>query len=97
MVSVLCESSKKEILTEMIYTETSTLGVRIKEVERVCLPREIVKVATEHGEIDVKVAEYKGSTINVKPEYEQIREIALKSNKSFKEIESEILKKYNER
>ncbi len=50
MVSILCEQSKKEILTELLYTETSTLGVRIKKVERDCLPREIVEVETEFGE-----------------------------------------------
>ena len=93
MVSILCEREKREVLTELLYTETSTLGIRIKAVERDCLPREIVKVETEFGEIDVKIAKYKGKTVNAKPEYKQIREIALKSNKSLREIESEVLKK----
>jgi uncharacterized protein (DUF111 family) len=44
MISILCNAEKKEILTELLYTETSTLGVRIKETERECLPRKIVKV-----------------------------------------------------
>ena len=93
MISILCEPKKKEVLTELLYTETSTLGVRIKEVERDCLPRETIKIETEFGEIDVKVAKYKGKIINVKPEYEQIREIALKSNKSMLDVEAEIFKK----
>ena len=50
MISILCDLSKKEILTELLYSETSTLGVRIREVERACLPREIIKVETEFGE-----------------------------------------------
>ncbi len=93
LVSILCDSSKREILTELLYTETSTLGVRIKEVERACLPRETVKVETEFGAIDVKIAKYEGKIVNAKPEYEQIREIALKSNKSLREIEREVLSK----
>lgn len=93
LVSILCDVSKKEVLTELLYTETSTLGVRIKEVERNCLPRETVKVETEFGEVDVKIAKYNDKIVNAKPEYEQIREIALKSKKSLREIEREILEK----
>ena len=95
LVSILCDSSKREVLTELLYTETSTLGVRIKEVERACLPRETVKVETEFGKVDVKIAKYDGKIVNAKPEYEQIREIALKSNKSLREVEREILEKLN--
>ncbi len=93
MVSILCDTEKREVLTELLYTETSTLGVRLSTIERDCLPREIVKVETEFGEIDVKIARYKDKIVNAKPEYEQIREIALKSNKSLREIEREVLEK----
>ena len=93
MVSILCEPSKRKVLTEMLYIETSTLGVRITEVERDCLPREIVKIVTEYGEIDVKVARFKGKIVNAKPEYEQIREIALRLDKSLREVEAQVLDK----
>ncbi len=91
LVSILCDEEKKEVLIELLYTETSTLGVRIKEVERNCLPRETVKVETQFGEVNVKIAKYNDKIVNAKPEYEQIREIALKSNKSLREVEREIL------
>ncbi len=93
MISILCDESKREVLTKLLYTETSTLGVRVQMIERECLPRKIVKVETEFGAVDVKIAEYKNKIVNAKPEYEQIREIALKSNKSLREIEREVLKK----
>ena len=92
MVSILCAKDDKEILTELLYTETSTLGVRVKEVERNCLPRETVRTETEFGAIDVKVARYKDKIVNAKPEYEQMREIALQSKKSLREIEREVTK-----
>ncbi len=97
MVSILCEAENKESLIELLYTETSTLGVRIKEVERNCLPRETVKVETEFGVVDVKIAKYRGAIVNAKPEYEQIREIALKSKVSLREVEGEILEKLKDR
>ncbi len=96
MISILCDKDRREILTEMLYRETSTLGVRIKEVERECLPREIVKIKTEFGEVDVKLARLGEKIVNAKPEYDQIREIALKSNKSLKEIEKQILENFYE-
>ena len=95
MISILCANEKREILTELLYTETSTLGVRIKTVERDCLPRETVSIETEFGAVDVKIARYKDKIINAKPEYEQIREIALQSNKSLREVESVVLKNLN--
>ncbi|MGI9034590.1 MAG: nickel insertion protein, partial [Pyrinomonadaceae bacterium] len=93
MVSILCAAEKRKVLTELLYTETSTLGVRVSGVVRNCLPREIVKVETEFGEIEVKVARFNGKIVNAKPEYEQIRKIALQSKTSLREVEKEVLKK----
>lgn len=95
MISILCEKDKREVLTELLYTETSTLGVRIKQIERECLPREIIKVETEFGVVDVKIAKYKEKIVNAKPEYDQIREIAVKSKIPLREIERKILEKLN--
>jgi pyridinium-3,5-bisthiocarboxylic acid mononucleotide nickel chelatase len=95
LVSILCEKTKREILTELLYTETSTLGVRVSEIERDCLRREIVQIETEFGKINVKIAKLNGKIVNAKPEYDQIRKIALQSKKSLREIEREILQKLN--
>ncbi len=93
MVSILCDEQNKENLIELLYTETSTLGVRVSKVERNCLDREIRKVETEFGAVDVKIAKYKGKIVNAKPEYDRIKEIALQSNKTLREVEREILDK----
>ncbi len=93
LLSILCGEEKREVLSELLFTETTTLGIRVREIERNCLPREIVKVETEFGEVAVKVARYDGKIVNAKPEYEQIREIALQSKKTLREIEREILDK----
>ena len=95
MISILCPKANKQALTELLYTETSTLGVRLSEIERECLPREIVEVETEFGKVDVKIARFKNKIVNAKPEYEQIREIALQSKKSLRAIEREVLKNLN--
>ncbi|HQU86065.1 MAG TPA: nickel pincer cofactor biosynthesis protein LarC, partial [Pyrinomonadaceae bacterium] len=92
MISILCENEKVEIFKELLFTETSTLGVRISRIERECLERETKKIETEFGEIDVKVAKYNGKIVNIKPEYDQMREFAVKSKIPLKEIERKILR-----
>ncbi len=95
MISILCSPEKKQALTELLYAETTTLGVRVSEVERNCLPREIIAVETEFGTIDVKIARFGDRVVNVKPEYEQMRRFALQSNVSLREMERKITEKLN--
>ena len=94
MVSVLCDFEKKEVLSELLFTETTTLGIRVREIERNCLARETVNVKTEFGAIDVKIARYNGKIANAKPEYEQIRRASLKSKIPLHEVERKVLEKF---
>lgn len=91
MVSVLCKKEKKDGLSEMLFSETTTLGVRISKTKRKCLPRETNGISTEFGDINVKISRYGEKIIKVKPEYESMRKIALESGLSIGEIEKRIL------
>jgi pyridinium-3,5-bisthiocarboxylic acid mononucleotide nickel chelatase len=93
-VSILCEEFDREKFAGLLYTETSTLGVRYIRIERECLPREIRKVKTLFGEIDLKVAEYNGKIVNFKPEFDQMRKIADLYKKSLREVEDNILQDF---
>lgn len=86
MVSVLCSAEDKEKFAELLYNETTTLGVRIKEIERECLDRETLSVKTEFGKAEVKIALLKERIVNIKPEYEDVRKISIEKGKPFKEI-----------
>jgi hypothetical protein len=92
LVSILCENERIDALTGLLYAETTTIGVRIAEVTRECLQREIKKVPTRFGEIDVKLARLNGETVNAKPEFDQLREIAERENLPLCEVESEAAK-----
>jgi uncharacterized protein (DUF111 family) len=63
-------------LTQLIFTETSTLGVRRRDEWRQTLAREWVTVETEWGEVRLKVASMNGTVTNYSPEYEDCRRIA---------------------
>lgn len=90
MVSILCPQEKREVLSELLYAETTTLGLRVRSVERECLEREFRTVSTKYGEIDVKIAKYNGRISNVMPEYEQVRSLAIKNNVPFREVQKEV-------
>jgi pyridinium-3,5-bisthiocarboxylic acid mononucleotide nickel chelatase len=76
LLSLLCRNTEREELIEMLFDETTTLGVRSYEVERRALERQIVRVETQYGPIDVKVARLNGNVVKQMPEYEQCRQAA---------------------
>ena len=87
LLSVLCDRELKEALMEMLFNETTTLGVRSSEVARRALERRMVTVQTAYGPIDVKVGDLNGRVVNVMPEFEQCRDAASRSGVALKEVE----------
>ena len=86
MLQVLSPLSKRDKLEAIIFDETSTLGIRRRDVERVSLPREIKQVLTKYGEIDVKVADLPDGRTKKAPEYESVKKAALRAKVSFNEV-----------
>ncbi|MCH7587068.1 MAG: nickel pincer cofactor biosynthesis protein LarC [Chloroflexi bacterium] len=78
-LSVLCKSSQSDVLIDCIFTETTTLGIRRHEIERVSLPRHVVSVNTPFGQVHVKMTHWKGKN-RASPEYEDCRRIAAENN-----------------
>ena len=90
LVSILCRPEESGKLCELLFTETTTLGVRESEVKRRALEREIVRVETRFGAIDVKVAHLNGQVMNEMPEYEQCLAAARRANVSLSFVEEEV-------
>lgn len=87
LLSVLCGPAEKEAVMKLLFTETTTLGIRSYEVERRALRRSVVQVETQYGPIFVKVAYLNGSVVNEMPEFEQCREAAIRANVPLKVVE----------
>ncbi|MEK6283473.1 MAG: nickel pincer cofactor biosynthesis protein LarC [Acidobacteriota bacterium] len=87
LLSVLCRDEQRAGLSEMLFAETTTLGIRSYEVERRALDRKIVRVETRYGPIDVKVAQLNGHVIKEMPEYEQCRLAAVAAGVPLREVE----------
>ena len=87
LLSVLCGVDEKDAVMKLLFTETTTLGVRSYEVTRRALQRSVVRVETQYGPIDVKVAHLDGRVVNEMPEFEQCREAAARANVAVKIVE----------
>jgi len=86
VLSVLCDPETLPAALQILLRETTTLGVRVQEVERLCLPREFEEVETPYGVVKVKVAKLGNEVVNISPEYEDCRRIALERNVPLKEV-----------
>lgn len=76
LFTVLCEEDRKKDIIDLLFKETSTIGVRFYEVARTVLKREIRRVKTESGTIRVKVSTRFDGTLKFSPEYEDCKRIA---------------------
>jgi uncharacterized protein (TIGR00299 family) protein len=63
-------------LADVLFRETTTIGVRWQRWERARLPREMVRVATSFGPVTFKVSRLGGEAVTVTPEFEEVRRIA---------------------
>ncbi len=88
LLSVLCRPVDEQRLTQMLFAETTTIGIRSYEVKRQALDRQVVQVETQYGPIDVKVARLNGHVVNEMPEYEQCRAAALRAGVALRAVES---------
>ncbi|PKM81539.1 MAG: TIGR00299 family protein [Firmicutes bacterium HGW-Firmicutes-14] len=86
LLTALCTDYGKDELLKTIFLETSTIGVRVIRKERYCLPRQIVSVVTEFGEVRVKEALLNGRVANRAPEYSDCKMIAAETGVPVREI-----------
>ncbi|MBM3706972.1 MAG: nickel pincer cofactor biosynthesis protein LarC [Actinobacteria bacterium] len=85
-VCALCKPENLADTLILIFSETSTFGVRVEEVKRFALKREIKRVKLPYGEVMVKVAILKGKEIIISPEYESCVSLAKKTGKPLQDI-----------
>jgi len=87
LFSILCRPDEREKFLQMIFAETTTIGARSYQVARSALARETVRVETQFGPINVKVAYLNNSAINAMPEFEQCRTAAGKAGVPLREVQ----------
>lgn len=84
-LDVICTEEDVDRMEEIIFRETTTIGIRRVRMDRTTLKREILTVKTPYGEAKVKKCIYKGRE-SFYPEYESVAAICRASGKSYEEI-----------
>jgi uncharacterized protein (DUF111 family) len=86
ILHVLAHPASTDVLIAIIFSESTTIGVRTYEVTKRMLQREIQTVETPFGPVRVKVARLGPRVVNVAPEYEDCRDLARQHGVPVKEI-----------
>jgi uncharacterized protein (TIGR00299 family) protein len=88
LVTVLSAPALRETLTSILFSETTTIGVRYREMMRERLDRELRNIPTPLGTIRFKVASRDGRTINASPEFEDCARIAAERRLPIKDVQA---------
>jgi uncharacterized protein (DUF111 family) len=94
LLTVLCKPENAGKLTEIVFAETTTLGVRRRQEQRHALLRKWVNVRTQWGEVRMKLASMNGTVTNYAPEYEDCRKIAAEHHVPLKTVMQEAVQGY---
>jgi pyridinium-3,5-bisthiocarboxylic acid mononucleotide nickel chelatase len=86
LLTVLCKPEDAGKLTQLLFTETTTLGVRRRDEMRQTLARRWESVGTPWGEVRMKIASMNGTVTNYAPEYEDCRRIAAEQHVPLKTV-----------
>ena len=86
ILSVMTSPGKEGLMLKAIFSETTTLGIRRREMERYALPREEITVSTKYGPVRGKKARMYDDEFKFIPEYEDCRKLAQKSGRPLMQI-----------
>jgi uncharacterized protein (TIGR00299 family) protein len=93
-VSILCEETHKNKFIDLIFKETSSIGVRVIKVEKVFLKREIRVIETKFGKVRVKISNFSHEN-KITLEYEDLKKISEKENIPLNKVYDLVLKEIN--
>jgi uncharacterized protein (TIGR00299 family) protein len=94
LVTVLSKTEDEPKLRDILFRESSTLGVRCRREHRRILARRHESVATAWGEVRIKIGSVNGTEFQAAPEYEDCRSIAAASDVPLKTVMQEALRVY---
>ena len=76
LMSIVARPEQRDVMTEIVFRESTTIGVRYQELVRECLDREMVTVSTPIGPVRFKVARRNGRVFNAQPEFDDLAKLS---------------------
>ena len=95
LISVICKPEERDRFEQILFEETTTIGIRRSLQERSVLSRRFETIQIQGQPVKLKVAERNGKVYNIQPEYEDCAAIARHTNQSLKEIQRQVIAKKN--
>jgi uncharacterized protein (TIGR00299 family) protein len=97
LLTIIAPPNRRERLTATVFTETTSIGLRYREMTRECLERETVSVDTPFGAVRFKLARRAGAIVNASPEFEDCARIARELGLPLKDVQAAAMKAYLDR
>jgi uncharacterized protein (TIGR00299 family) protein len=97
LLTVVAQPELRSTVSDIVFRETTTIGLRHYEVERECLERQVVEVETRLGPVRFKVARRGGRVINAAPEFEDCVKLAATHSVPVKDVQAVAVQAYGER
>ena len=97
LVTIIAKPDQRESLIDLMFRESTTIGVRSTEMARECLDRETVDVVTPIGNVRFKVATRDGKVFNAQPEFEDVAKLAEDQGRPIKEVQAIAMKAWLDR
>jgi uncharacterized protein (TIGR00299 family) protein len=88
LMTVVSAPDKRDLLADVMFRETTTIGVRYQEMSRLCLDREVVPIATIYGVVRFKVARKDGEVLNAQPEFDDVARAAAEHGVPIKMVQA---------
>ncbi len=91
ILNIICEKGNEETLKEIIFTESTTVGVRTFPFRKDTLSRRFDQIDTIYGKVTLKRSFYKDKEVSCKPEYSECKTIAEAKGIPVKEVYNNIM------
>jgi pyridinium-3,5-bisthiocarboxylic acid mononucleotide nickel chelatase len=92
LMTVVSRPADRRRLADLVFAETTTIGVRYHDMDRECLDREIVAVQTPWGDVRMKVARQAGRVLNAQPEFDDVARLAADHGVPIKDVHAQAMK-----
>lgn len=97
LMTIVAKPEDRGVMTDIVFRESTTIGMRHQELSRECLDREMVTVATSVGPVRFKVASRAGHIFNAQPEFEDLAKLSAERGIPIKEVQALAHKAWLER
>jgi uncharacterized protein (TIGR00299 family) protein len=94
LLTIVAPPGLREPLTQLVFRETTTIGLRYQEMMRACLERELIVVQTEAGPVRMKIARQGSEVLNASPEFDDCARLAAERGLPVKQVHALAVQAY---